>query len=65
MTTRVATVRRTQSQIGSVSPMTDPVDQIMAVFGLMLGMAGVLWLLGWIIYREIDVARWKSRDRRK
>ncbi|SKT55227.1 Uncharacterised protein [Mycobacteroides abscessus subsp. massiliense] len=45
--------------------MVEDGDQFMVLFLAVGVMAGLLWLVGWIIYREIDVARWKARSRRE
>lgn len=43
----------------------DDGDQFMVLFLAVSAICGLAWFVGWIIYREIDVARWKARSRRE
>ncbi|CPW67349.1 Uncharacterised protein [Mycobacteroides abscessus subsp. bolletii] len=43
----------------------DDGDQFMVLFLAVGAICGLSWFVGWIIYREIDLARWKARSRRE
>lgn len=48
-----------------MSPMADEGDQFMVLLLAVGAICGLVWFLGWIVYREIDLARWEARSRRE
>lgn len=45
--------------------MTDEGDQFTVLFLAVGAICGLVWFAGWIVYREIDLARWEARSRRE
>ncbi|WP_100524655.1 hypothetical protein [Mycobacteroides abscessus] len=45
--------------------MADEGDQFMVLLLAVGAICGFVWFLGWIVYREIDLARWEARSRRE